>query len=480
MKNFEVIIGIEVHTVLNTNTKMFSPAKSSHHSLPNVNVNSIDLALPGTMPQPNISGIEKGIWLASELNMEINYTNIQFDRKNYFYIDLPKGYQITQQYFPIGKNGYVEIQTENNNFKKIEIERIHLEEDTAKQLNENGEIYLDYNRVGMPLIEIVTKPCISSGFEAQQYLKELVKILRFANVSDAKLEDGSLRADVNISLRPYGQLVFGNKVEIKNINSINNVKKAIDYEVNRQMKILLNGDKIEQETRRFDDTQNITVHMRAKTNAVNYRYIHEPNIMTISLSDEQFINIMNKKQLSLLEVVKMLENNGLDQNAIQQLINDYEQYKVFKTLVSMVNDYSLCFKWLSIELIGLLKKDSKSYSDISNDLILKMAKMLNLLLEQEINGKQAKIILEYIYKENKEPSVIIKELGFEQIKDPKIIRDILLKHIDKNPDMFQSCYDRPERGEKFFIGMLMKETNGQANPVISYEILKQIMIEKQQ
>lgn len=478
MKNFEVIIGIEVHTVLNTKTKMFSSSKSCHYSNPNTNINPIDLALPGVMPQPNINAIKKAIWLASELHMDINYKNIQFDRKNYFYIDLPKGYQITQQYFPIGQNGYIEIENEGKNIKQIEIERIHLEEDTAKQFSDNKKIFLDYNRAGMPLIEIVTKPVISSGYEAQQYLRELVKILKFANVSDAKLEDGSLRADVNISLRPYGQKEFGNKVEIKNINSINNVKKAIDYEISRQTQLLLTGNVIPQETRRFDDSLNLTVHMREKTNAINYRYIHEPNIMRISLSDDQFTKIMSEKNLSLNEIIVNLKENKLEDSIIQQLINDYDFYTKFKSLTNEINDYNLCFKWLGIELIGLLKKDNKSYIDITDDLIRNLSLMLKLLIEQEINGKQAKVILECIYKENKNPHDIIKELGFEQIKDPKIIRDILIKHIEANPEMLQSCYDRPERGEKFFIGMLMKDTNGQANPVISYQILKDIINEK--
>ena len=478
MKNFEVIIGIEVHTVLNTKTKMFSSSKSCHYSNPNTNINPIDLALPGVMPQPNINAIKKAIWLASELHMDINYKNIQFDRKNYFYIDLPKGYQITQQYFPIGQNGYIEIENESQNIKQIEIERIHLEEDTVKQFSENKKIFLDYNRAGMPLIEIVTKPVISSGYEAQQYLRELVKILKFANVSDAKLEDGSLRADVNISLRPYGQKEFGNKVEIKNINSINNVKKAIDYEISRQSQLLLTGNVISQETRRFDDSLNLTVHMREKTNAINYRYIHEPNIMRISLSDDQFTKIMSEKNLSLNEIIVNLKENKLEDSIIQQLINDYDFYTKFKLLTNEINDYNLCFKWLGIELIGLLKKDNKSYIDITDDLIRNLSLMIKLLIEQEINGKQAKVILECIYKENKNPHDIIKELGFEQIKDPKIIRDILIKHIEANPEMLQSCYDRPERGEKFFIGMLMKDTNGQANPVISYQILKDIINEK--
>ena len=276
--------------------------------------------------------------------MNVNYSNICFDRKNYYYIDLPKGYQITQQYHPIGKDGYIEINDEFNNPKKILINRIHLEEDTAKQFNNDGYILLDYNRCGRPLIEIVSEPVIHSSYQAQQYLNELINILRFANISDAKLEDGSLRADVNISIRPYGQQSYGNKVEIKNINSVNNVKKAIDYEINRQIELLLTGQNVIQETRKYDDVNNVTIHIRNKTNAINYKYFHEPNILNIHLTDDEYKNIMNQKQESISDIKTNLIKYGLDQNSIKQLINDYSFYKIFKKLNEKINDAVLAYK----------------------------------------------------------------------------------------------------------------------------------------
>lgn len=244
MNNFIPTIGIEVHIALNTKSKMFSPSKNQHNDKINTNINEIDLSLPGSMPSINEAAVIKAIHLAKALKMEIDQ-NIRFDRKNYFYQDLPKGFQITQQFFPIGKNGSINIGA-----KTIGVERIHMEEDTAKQTLVNGAIYLDYNRAGVPLIEVVSKPDIHSSLEAVKYLTNLKRIVSFLNVSDAKMEDGSLRADINVSISPAGSNKLGTKVEIKNINSFNNVMKAIDYEIARQTKLLLEGQVITQETRR--------------------------------------------------------------------------------------------------------------------------------------------------------------------------------------------------------------------------------------
>jgi aspartyl-tRNA(Asn)/glutamyl-tRNA(Gln) amidotransferase subunit B len=244
MNNFKILIGIEVHTELNTNSKMFSSSLVSSCGEPNTNINEIDIGLPGTLPSPNKGAVIKGIQLATALNMEIN-NNLRFDRKNYFYQDLPKGFQITQQYHPIGKNGQIEISN-----KVIRIERIHLEEDTAKQQIIDGKLCLDYNRCGVPLIEIVSRPDITSPDEAVEYLRELKRVLIFLNISDGKMEDGSFRADVNISVAPFGSLKMGTKVEIKNLNSFANIASAIDYEYKRQIRSLIKGEYIDQETRR--------------------------------------------------------------------------------------------------------------------------------------------------------------------------------------------------------------------------------------
>lgn len=477
INNFEVIIGIEVHTVLNTKTKMFSSSLNLHNAAPNTLVNVIDLGLPGILPAPNAMAIVKAIWLAKSINAEINYQNIQFDRKNYYYLDLPKGYQITQQFFPIGKNGKINIMS-NNVEKVITIQRMHLEEDTAKQIIKNGCIELDYNRCGLPLIEIVTDPVIYSANEAMEYLKKLVQILRFNNISDAKLEDGSLRADVNISVRPIGQKSLNNKVEIKNINSISNVGKAINFEINRQIGLYFQNKEVLQETRRFDDQTNQTILMRTKEDAINYRYFHEPNITKIHLTDNEYQQILKLKNKDINEIVIDLVNWGLSQVNIDLLLNDYDLYKKYIQLLDLTNLPILAFNWLTVDLIGYLKKDNLQINDLDDLVLVELAKMLTKLNNQEINGKQAKIILEEIYKNKLTTIEIIKKYNFEQIKDEKIILNLVEKIISNNLEMVNQFSDRPERVIKFLVGMVMKETNAQANPKITTDIINNLLINK--
>lgn len=473
MNNFEVTIGIEVHTVLNTKTKMFSAAQNSHTCEPNTIVSYMDLALPGVLPLVNQSAVHKAIILADALHMNINYHNIEFDRKNYFYPDLPKGFQITQQYHPIGTEGYIEILDINNQPKKIYIERIHMEEDTAKQTLVDNVRYMDYNRAGDPLIEIVTQPCIANGYEAGQYLQELRRLLVFKNVSDAKMEDGSLRADVNISMRIKGQPAYGTKVEIKNINSINNVIKAIDFEMNRQTMLLLNNQTVTQETRRFDDTTNTTEFMRLKTDAVDYRYMTDPNVMHFHLTDQEVNDILAQAPLSPQAIKQQLLNQGLDDKQITLLIDNYTLCHYYLNLVNQKIDAKLAFNWLTVELSGWLNKLNISYPHFEQSYYQSFIELLTLLNEQEINGKQAKTLLEKIFTEPS-PNIqqMIKDLGFEQIKDPQIITPIVLKHIEANPDLVKQYHERAERVEKFIVGMVMKETNSQANPNITMEITK--------
>lgn len=472
MNNFEVIIGIEVHLSLNTKTKMFSNALNSHTAIPNTNVSYLDLALPGTLPTINKDAVRKAIWLANDLNMEVDYQNISFDRKNYYYVDLAKGFQITQQYHPIAKNGFIWIKDENGLDKKIEIEKFHLEEDTAKQFTKNNAIYLDFNRAGCPLIEIITKPCINSPTEAVNYLKALRKIALFTDISDAKMEEGSLRADINISLRPYGVEEFGTKIEIKNINSISNVAKAIEFEIQRQSELLLSNKKIISETRRFDDKLDQTIYMRDKLDSVNYRYIYEPNISKISLDDSEYNKFLENKPKSIFTIIKELEKNNFNDNEIQLLTENYHLYKIYEKISSKIDNKKLIFKYLSVELMGLLNKDQLDFSIINDLQINELIKMFDLLIKEEINGKQSKIILEEIYKNRSKIEDIIKKYNMQQIKDEKILLDLILKNIEKNKELCNSYKNRPERVEKTIVGLIMKETNGQANPNITMNILK--------
>ena len=282
--NFETVIGLEVHCELTTNSKMFSSSPVTFGKDPNTQVNEVDLGMTGTLPVLNKKGVEYALRVCHTLNMEINEL-LRFDRKNYYYSDLPKGFQITQDRYPIGRNGTMEIEVDGKK-KIIEIERLHMEEDTAKQLHFDDHTLIDYNRAGIPLIEIVTKPTIRSGKEAAAYLEKLRSIFLYTEVSDAKMEEGSMRCDVNISIRPYGSDQFGTRTEIKNLNSISNVQKAIEFEASRQEKILLAGGEVLQETRRFDEALKETVLMRSKGDAVDYKYYPEPNILPIRLDHQ--------------------------------------------------------------------------------------------------------------------------------------------------------------------------------------------------
>lgn len=280
MNNFEVIIGIEIHIELNTRTKMFSSAANDFHAEHNTQASVVDLAYPGTLPVVNKGTVERAIKFAKALNMEID-SELHFDRKNYFYPDLPKGFQITQDRRPIAKKGEIPISN-----RKIAIQHFHLEEDTAKTINEDGKTLLNYNRAGVPLIEIVTEPVIRSSKEAVEYIEAIRSLANSLGISDAKMEEGSLRADINISLRPYGVETFGTKVEIKNLNSLANVEKGIVDEIAKQSKALIRGEEILQATKRFDETKQETVIMRVKTGAADYKFFAEPNIPPIALDKE--------------------------------------------------------------------------------------------------------------------------------------------------------------------------------------------------
>lgn len=473
--NFEVTIGIEVHTVLNTKTKMFSKALNSHNQTPNTLVSFVDISLPGLLPTINKQAINKALILADALNMTINYKNIQFDRKSYFYPDLPQGFQITQQFFPIGTNGTIEILTDDNKLKKININRIHMEEDTAKQLIENGQRLMDYNRCGDPLIEIVSEPCITSADEAVKYLEALKRILIFKNISDAKMEDGSLRADINISIKPRGQKAYGTRIEIKNINSINNVAKAINYEIKRQIGALTCNQPLNQETRRYDDAKEQTIYMRDKSNTVEYRYMSEPNIMKISLSDTYVKNILDNANPSPNEITRILLKAGLTEQKINLLLDNYDLCNLF---LNLINDYKiatdLAYNWLTVELMGHMNKLNLSWNQFHENYRDAFIELLKLLNDQEINNKQAKILLDQILVNNKfDIKKLIKELGFEQIKDKKVLLPIIDKYIQQNPDLIKQYNDRAERVEKFIVGMVMKETNSQANPVITMNLVRE-------
>jgi len=467
MNNYDVVIGIEVHVNINSKAKMFSRALNLHNQKPNSQVDLLDIALLGVLPTVNMQVINKAIILADSLNMEIFYQKIIFDRKHYIYYDLPKGYQITQQYHPIGKHGFITLKDN----KKITIERIHMEEDTAKQITKNNIKYLDYNRSGMPLIEIVSDPCINSALEASNYLNELKKILVFKDISDAKLEDGSMRADINISLKKKDTDKLGTKVEIKNINSFNNVIKAINYEINRQSKMLDNNEEIIQETRRYDDNKSITVFMRNKSDIIGYSYCPEPNIPPIILEDKYVLDIIKNSKKSVQTIEEELKSLNFSEKNIDLLMNNFDTFSLFNKL----NDQNILdkiglFNFVVNEISGHLNKFKINWKKLNENQINDLIGLIKSLQENKINIKEAKVFNKLIIVDNESFKSLVEKNQTENIYDEEFIEKILDKYFENNNDLLLQYKNRPERVSKFFIGMVMKETKAKANPKIVLEI----------
>ena len=392
--NFETIIGIEIHCELNTKTKMFSSAPNSFGKEPNTQVSKVDMAFPGILPTVNKKAVEYAIMACSALNLSID-NELWFDRKNYFYSDLPKGYQITQDKRPIGRDGFIEVDTVNG-IKRIGIERIHMEEDTAKQSHYGDYTLIDYNRCGVPLIEIVSKPDMRSGEEAAKYVEKLRSILSYLGVSDCKMEEGSMRCDINISLRPIGSEKFGVKTEIKNLNSINNIQRAVEFEIARQEKLLLKGLEVEQETRRFDEASKQTVLMRKKTDAVDYKYYTEANIMPIKLSDTFINNAINLvPELPDARFNRFVTKLNLSEYDAKQLINQKAVADYYEEVLKEYNDPKITANWILGDVYSYLNKNNLTIKDFKLS-TSNLAKLLTLLKEGKISSKQGKEIFNII------------------------------------------------------------------------------------
>ncbi|EFF41775.1 Asp-tRNA(Asn)/Glu-tRNA(Gln) amidotransferase subunit GatB [Mycoplasmopsis alligatoris] len=472
MNNFEVIIGVEIHVELNTKTKMFSPAKNDFNALPNSTFNQIDLAYPGTLPLLNKQAVKHAIALAKALNMHIDQ-EIHFDRKNYFYTDLPKGYQITQFFRPIGSEGFLEIELANQETKKIAIERIHLEEDTARQYHENEITKIDYNRCGVPLIEIVTHPVLRSAEEAVLYVDMIRKMVLYLGISDAKLEEGSLRADINISLRPKGSNVFGTKVEIKNMNSLNNIKKAVEFEINEQLNKLYKGIKITQQTKRFDDVTNSTISMRDKTTGVEYKYFPEPNIPIIHLSNE-FIDSVKLPELPA-QKLKRYRDLNINPIYINSLINNLELAKYFDSI-----DYPDKDKLSKIFFAEVVSSaNEKNVQAYELGICVKhLAKGIELLDQEVISSKSLKKLISLLPNYQGQLEELLVKNNLKVINDPLIIKNMIQEIINNNPNAIIEYPTRPERALKFVLGNVMKVSNGQASPLLADKLTKELLDEK--
>lgn len=468
--NFETIIGIEIHCELKTNTKMFSAGAVRFGAAPNTCTNEIDLGMPGTLPCLNMHAVELAIRACTGAHCTIDPL-IKFDRKNYYYSDLPKGFQITQQFHPIGSNGYLTIDTEAGK-KKIRINRIHMEEDTAKQFHTASGTMIDFNRAGTPLVEIVSEPDIRSGKEAAAYVEQLRNMLYYLGVSDCKMEEGSMRCDVNISLRPYGYDGYGTKTEIKNLNSLSNVQKAVDEEILRQSKIYLEGGTVTQETRRFDEATKTTISMRKKEGNVDYKFFPEPNIFPIQL-DAAWIKTI---QDSLNEVPEQRKERYMSQcglsdydavtlTATKELSDFYDQ------VIKHTKEYKLASNWVTTEMVAYLNKESISFDE--NKLQPKhLAVMIDMIVKGEISGKQAKVVFEEMMQ-GKDPKKIAEEKGMKQMSDPNAILALITAAIEANPQSVIDFKNGKDKAVGFLVGQVMKASKGTANPAMTNKMVQE-------
>lgn len=470
MPNYIPTIGIEVHVELKTNTKIFSNSKNGYGQMANSLTNVVDLGYPGTLPTLNEEVINLAIKAATILNCKIR-KEMHFDRKNYFYPDNPKNYQITQSRTPIGYDGYVEIETTTGK-KKIYIEEMHIEEDTCKSTHRGDKTLLDFNRAGVPLIEIVTKPCIQNSKEAKLYLEKLKELLYYSNVSDCKMEEGSMRADANVSIRRTEKEPFGTKVEIKNIGSITNIGLSIDKEISRQAKLLDEGKTLKEQTRRYDDKLSDTVLMREKETGNDYRYFPEPDIPYVIITDDMIENV--KKTIPLLpdELRKIYLEKGISEINANKLIQNRQLSDYLNTLLEENTDFKIASNLLLGDISAYLNKTEKTIAETA----LTKERLLDLIeriRDNTLTSKNLKDILNDILESPLSIDEIIKKSGIENITDDTKIRDIIKKIITENPESVKDYQNGHDRAIKFFMGQVMKETKGSANPAIAMEILKE-------
>lgn len=466
--NFEAIIGLEIHVEMKTKSKMFSSAPVTFGDDPNTRTVELDYAFPGTMPVVNKQAVINAIRVSNALHMSID-DELWFDRKNYFYSDLPKGYQITQQDRPIGSEGYLEIETSNGK-KTIGVERLHMEEDTCKQLHSWDCTLLDYNRAGIPLIEIVSKPDLRSGEEAMKYVEKIRSIVSFLDVSDGRMEEGSLRCDVNVSIRPIGATKFGTKVEVKNLNTLVNIQKAIDFEIKRQEQVLLSGEEVVQETRRFDEGLKETVPMRLKTDAVDYKYFTEPNIAPIKLSKE-FIEDAIKTSPELAEVkLARYVSLGLNEYDCNLLISNKANCEYYDAAVKTGANPKLLANWVIVDIQAILNKEEIEITDfkVSPE---NLGKLVKLIEAGKVSNKQAREIFAKMQENNEDPEKLVEASGTSLISDEASLLAIVKETVDANPQAIVDYKNGKDRAVGFLVGQIMKKTQGKANPAMTNKLI---------
>ncbi len=466
---YEAVIGLEVHIQLLTKTKIFCSCSTDFGANPNTHVCPVCLGMPGVLPVLNKQVVEYAIKLGEALNCKINRFS-RFARKNYFYPDLPKGYQISQYELPILEGGYVEIFIDGE-YKKIALERIHMEEDAGKTIHKADGSYVDLNRAGVPLLEMVSMPVMHTPQEASEYLRTIRRIVRYLGICDGNMEEGSMRCDANISIRPKGETKLGTKAELKNMNSFKHVEKALEYEIERQIAAIESGEKIVQETRLWDEKAGITKSMRSKEEAFEYRYFPDPDLVPILIDDEWIERV--KKDIPELpkeKAERFIKEYGLKDEDAKILTDEKALADYFEKAAKDSKNPKSVSNWILSELLGHLNRDGKSIEDtlIKPEFI---RELVDLIENGTISGKIGKTVFKEMYETGKAPKHIVEEKGLVQITDTKAIEEMIDKIIQNNPKAVEQYKSGKKNTIGFFVGQVMKETKGKANPKIVNEIL---------
>jgi len=469
---FEVVIGLEVHTQLNTNTKLFCSCPTSFNHKQNTNTCPTCLALPGALPVLNKEVLHKSIMLGTALNATINQTSY-FDRKSYFYPDSPSAYQITQLYTPVIDHGTLKIDFEDGTHKIIRVNRAHIEADAGKNIHDGDISKVDLNRAGTPLLEIVSEPDLSNGEELVLYLKKLHSIIRYLDIGDANMQEGSFRVDVNVSIRPKGDTKLYTRVEIKNINSFKFIQKAIELEVARQVEAWEDGvydQEICQETRLFDQVKQETRSMRGKEEAADYRYFPEPDLLKVSISNETLAKYSKIPELPDEKMARFVKEYGMNDYSASVVTSSVEMAHFFETMMACGISSKNALTWLTTELLGRLKGDV----NITNSPVdaQKLGFLVKRIEDKTISGKAAKDVLDHLMEHDEDVDSAIDTLGLKQVSDTGAIEAICDAVIAANQDKAVEYRSGKDKLFGFFVGQVMKESKGSANPQTVNELLK--------
>jgi aspartyl-tRNA(Asn)/glutamyl-tRNA(Gln) amidotransferase subunit B len=473
---FETVIGLEVHAQLSTKSKLFSASPNKFGEAPNRNINPVCTAQPGALPVLNRTAVDYAIRAGLATNCEIRNVSV-FSRKNYFYPDLPKGYQISQFDKPICEKGWLDIEFENEpgvrETKKIGITRIHMEEDAGKSQHMSGFSLVDLNRAGTPLIEIVSEPDFRSPFEAAAYLKKLRAILQYIEVCDGNMQEGNFRCDANVSVRRVGETKFGTRAELKNLNSFRFVEKAIEYEIHRQINVIVSGGRIIQETRLYDSAKNVTQSMRSKEDAHDYRYFPEPDLPPLNVSNEWIAKVRESlPELPDEKAQRFVKEFGIPEYDAKVITSSKALAAFYEEAVAnSAGEPKLTSNWLMTEVLRKLKESEKEIEETPFP-AKSLGELISLIKKGEISSKIAKTVFEDMWESGKAPAAIVKEKGLVQVSDPSAIEGAIRKVLQGAPDKVAEYRAGKEKLFGFFVGQVMKETQGKANPAMLNDLVK--------